>query len=1426
MNKLNVRLLLAVIGTSMVLAVGVYFVHRYQVRRQAGFYLQRAKVARAEGRIDEAVGLAQRYVALQPTDAEGLAEYGSLLSATGSYESAYRILGAVLVRDGSRDDVRREMVDVAIALGRFTDAIDHIRGLATLNQPPETDLLVDLARCHRALGDYGAAEEAFTRAIEQKCDPVVYEECARMLESQLGRPDDASATIAQVVADHPENYRSYVIRGNWLLQHARNGGPSASAKDGSAWDDAVSAAQLAQDELDVVSLLARAANSEERINVAAQRIQEAIEETPLNEQLYAAAAELELKREDRGSAVDSAVEVLDRGLEQIPQSLELLWIRAGLQLEIGELADVKSASEQLRQGGYPTAPLDYLDARVLASEEKWTDAQELLVGIERDAQTSAELLRQADYWLGVCYWNLGNHDQATTAFRRAISADPLGIPAREGLAAALVSKGDVAAALNEYWQLSSLPAAPVSVVINWARLHILAKLRGDSSEKDWQTVDWRLAQIASSYPDLVDVPILQAELAFRRKDYDEAIQLLSTAVGEHPDEERLQLARIALISHCPDPDWNQVDDLLEEAKEQFGDSSSLRVVALDVLGARGHDDVAERLDALADVPDRWSPDDQARVSAGLARAYLNIGDDETALQYAESVADHKPGDLMVRLFLFDLAYRRKDDSVLQRVLSEIQEIEGEGPLWHYGKAVQLVLRADERSDDAALAEAMRHLNESAARRPFWVRVPWLQGEVLERQGDQTAAIAKYTRAIELGERRPEAIAQATTLLYRQARFVEADAMLRKLQQEDRQSPFSPELNRLESEVSLQLDDADRALKLAKQAVTEEDSPENHLWLAQVLERTEMFDDAERALRDAISRAPSDTSYWLALIQFLGRRENPTLAEDAIDEAQQQIDPQRRAFFNAQCRESLGQSAEALDAYKLANEQAPLDPVVLRSFAAFLLRQQDFDQAEPLLRSLAGDDVAAEAEDQAWARRTLAFEMARRPGRASFEDARALIDVNLQLDPDSPADKRVQALIWAAQPTRQARQSAIQLFERLQNEGGKLSDDDLFLLAQLYISDNNDWQRGNQLFRGLLSRQGDENPRIIATYIQLLLQRGETRDAELWLNQLQKIAPNDRATEELGLQLLFERKQYSRLDSALNETMIAALADPQNRDVDAVGSIAARYEIFARSLRKKDESEWAEKFSQAAETIYQKLADDEPSTAHLLAGYFARQNRVEQAVETLASLVDAGEYSIVGFVTTVRQLLTRASKAQISELQSLTESVVRDKNRPAASLLLLADLLSWQQNADAAEQHYKSVLQQDPRNTQALNNLAMMIALSQNRTSEAMALVNDAIENSGESGSLLDTRGVVHLVAGNVKDALSDFDKAIAERDTPDRHFHRSQALLLLRQTSQAEAAYRRAREIGLARELLHPLERPGLDQLSLQFGSSKPGTTL
>ena len=221
----------------------------------------------------------------------------------------------------------------------------------------------------------------------------------------------------------------------------------------------------------------------------------------------------------------------------------------------------------------------------------------------------------------------------------------------------------------------------------------------------------------------VDFWIAQANLAARRGELDQAQQILDEA-------RRPSSATSASTPPCPGP------FLLRE----HGPSG------------RGRDREAGRR------ADAFSPDEKVRLWNGLVDNLLEIKEYDRAKRLCRQIARLQPHDAMIRYRLLELALVTHDArdpaaslAELDRVLEEIDDIAGQGPLWLYGKAVRLKLEAGSDKPEL-LDEAMDYASAGAENAALAGRGPTSSREKsAASKGQDEEALQHYLAG--LGQRR-------------------------------------------------------------------------------------------------------------------------------------------------------------------------------------------------------------------------------------------------------------------------------------------------------------------------------------------------------------------------------------------------------------------------------------------------------------------------------------------------------------------------------------------------------------------------------------------------------------------------------------------------------------------------------------------------
>lgn len=1461
MRTLNVRLLVVLLFIGLLVSAAAYAVHGYQVRRNADDLWQAAKSAESRNERALAIDLFQRYVALVPTgNVEALADLGMLLSEAGQVTDAHRILEHVLRLDSSRNEVRRRTVDMALELGRFQDVQHHLTVLLKTS-PDDSSLHALMARSHAALSQPSDAAKSYRAALELAPNNVLlYGELAELTRSALKDPLAALDVLDEMVRENPELALAYVVRGRHYLDHSSEivrarAGKLPSAEDDAddedssdqptatevdvpqaddqpeklALRDARSALERQKDDQEVIVFAVRCLMVNDLPDEAREIASRGLEQYPKTPFLYGSLADLDRKAGD----LPGAISWFERGLQAIPNEVDLSWNLADTLIDVGRYGDAERELAKLKTREYPKPPIAYLEAKILSSQKKWFEASHQFESLRAVLIDWPELAKQADLYLGLCYQQLGRNDLQLTAYRRAATVDSRWVPARLGVASGLLATGKLEEALEEYRQIAALPGASTFVLAQLARVAILTNLQRNESERNWRQVEALVDRLEELDRESIVVPLLRAEILVAQEKLEEASELVAAARDRSPESAELWQGLVSLAELQADE--AKARGFIDEYKRLNGDTVAARLMDARHSAMYQRASAQEKLRELSQNVAAFSEEETTELYAGLAGWTLGIGDYNETERLCTIVAERQPTNLRIRLLLFDLAYRAAKLSAMERILEQLHQIERSGPLWHYGTAVRLAVLARENKSPELYVQAKQHLTEARSVRPTWARIPVLLGRISDAMGDEDGALANYSQAIEFGERSPEIVGRLVRMLYQRRRFLQADQVIRKLQEQ--KSPFSTQLTQLATAVSLRLRDRERTLSFVTQAAKESDDPEELIWAARILGGLGKNDEAEVNFRQAIKLyddsedtvGPADyANAWVALIQHLGRTAQLNKAEEALKEATAKIPPGEAPLALAQALESIGRFADAETQYRAALESAPDEIPLMRRVADFWLRRNQPDDADPLLQRILKMDAATE-DDLVWCRRSLSVILIARPTPANLKQSLELIKVNLELDPQSAPDRRAKALALAQMSDPESLNEAAQILESVLQEEAADGDESKglesrFVLAKVYVA-LKDHPKALQHLRTLLVAKERDEPRYLAYYAKYLISRQEMVEAERWVNRLASVDPQNFEALALAAEIRFGRGQFAELLRSIENDAAKPIGTPIQQQ-ERRRQAAFLLEDFSHRLKRATEESpgdaaekrrWKESFLNVANTLIKKFEELQPDGTLALSAFYARNGKFDDSLNLLEKNLGQSRIEEIAAVTGTAISMGTATKEQLARIERLLRQSVDTHKRPLVLLLALADHLNWTGKYSEAEQLYREALIHRPDNLAALNNLAVLLALQGKSGGEPLKLIEQAISLAGAQAVLLDSRGTVLLAMGDTDRAGKDFRRAIALQPTRGGYFRL--ALVELNQGNQeaARTSLAKARELGLRAETLHPLERPLLEQLEFQL---------
>ena len=1404
-----------------------FVVHAFQISRNASAFVREAKRAQADKRPREAIEHMRRYVKLAPDDPEGLLLFGTLLASVDRNEAALLTLSQALQKWPDRMDIRRKFVEVSMNLGRFADATDQLKGSLIPASPEDGGLFELLSRCQIGQSLYQEAEKTLETAIETAPDQLdCYLMLAVLRQSKLNRPGDAIEPVNQMVDNNPGNHLSYFKRIQWLLQRIseirsslkvsrRTNLADVNALLDQARQDVDQMLKLAPNYGDGILLAIQVAHNCGQDDDALKLARHGVEVEPDESRFYSVLAELEVGANNP----DGAVEVLRRGTVAAKNSSQLKWLLADTLIGKREFSDATTIIEQLRLARYPEAMVNFLEGELEVNRAEWLEAIRLFNAARPGMRDQPNLVKRLDYWLGISYREIKSTEQSLICFRRSISIDPDWIPPRLALADSLLQAGSAREAISEYRLATSKPGNSIATMLELARSQLIANLQTKAELRNWSDFDDTLTTIEKSEQVPVKVAMLRMEKLIANDQLEAAGKVISEAREAYPDEMELWSAQMALLQI--DKNWDRLEELLQDASKIFGDTVDLRILKGRYLIQRYENEAVGQLRLLSIPATDWKENDRIQLATAFAPIFLAVKEFDDSQNLALEVARAEPKNLNVRLLLLDLASRAKRPELMESVLEEIRGITGEGAIWNYAKAFLLTVMARDDAIGDSLDDAIPYLKKSRILAPNWERVPLLLAEVYEAKGMRKTACDQYLESIQLGERRTSIVSRVLTLLFFDRRFEDAEKLIRMLHES--QSSFTEEMARAEVDLSLQLGRREDALRTAEQLVSKSDEAQDPVWLGDVFIALEKPAEATRQFRRAIQIHPEAAEPRIGLVRSLKLSGLVDQAEIAIDEGLSSVSPDESVLTAAKCYEILGKLNLARDNFRSAVDRSPSDLTKHQELASFFLRTSDTVNAVATLRKMielaSGSDEPTIAV-RMWARRNLVPLLVAVGDSTKLTESMKIIEQNLaELTQPSIEDLRLKALILASGASDTERRQSIGILEKLLSENPSSASalEDRFLLAQLYLQ-TGDRSKSRSELRKLISVQKD-NPQYLNAYALLSLQAGETSEAELYVNLLKKLAPNEISTFDLQAKLLYAKGRYAELVKVLKGIGDVGIKDLKQSESNAKSRLwaAQQLEEYARLLMTNGKNDDSNTFVEAAEYCFGKFVLERPNEMLVLAEFLAQTNQIDRALNLLQEHAPASPPARVANVAIRIMRNAGATKPQLARLQEVLNDNIETLGKPLVLELTSAELLSWRGEYREAINAYRKLLARFEESLALRNNLAILLSMTMNEHKEALELLEKAIEIHGPVADLLDSRGIVYLGAGDTKKALTEFYEVIKQNDSAEAHFHLALALAELKQFNDAQVSLDRADTRSISAQTLHPLDRSRLKTLRLQL---------
>lgn len=1398
MRTLNLRFAAGlIVGLALVVA-GAFFLHHYQSDRIARDMRWQVDRCRESGETDEAIRNAYRYLEFRPDDVEMLVELSTWLeSRPGGRKQVTGVINLVeraLRVTPDRDDLRRRVVVLNLRLSRWGECLDHLDRLLQ-NQPNDPELLAWLGECKQWTGRHAEAAASYKKSL--LADPkrvATYLDYSYLLHRHLRQTDEARRMLEAAVAQCPDRADARIALARFLRM--LNKMPEAQA----AANEAV---RLAPDDVTVLMTAGEIFQADGKFRQARELMQRASDREPNNGRVTCSLAWLMLVE----GKSDEALTRLRSALAENPNDVNILTLMGDMLALDGRLTAVEAVVADLDklQKAHPeqSRHADYMKGRLAMRRGDYAGAADQLDRLRLASAKSPNFVKQVNYLLANCYRELRREPQELEAYRRIVESDENAAFFRLEFARALAHYGEIDESLNQYRAAVQRQDLPPRSVVD-ALGEIVDRCRKVHADKSLGAFERTFEAVKADDPS-INAVLAKVELWRLRSRLPEALKIADQYLARHPNHVPMHGERVRILDAMFGPD--RAASALAEAERRLGDQAEFRIARLRLAGPRTSPGHCGPLLAAGAKLDGFTPDDRVQVLSELITTCAAVGDSMALGQALEMLRHSRPDHMAARSVLLSRAITANDHALRTALRDELAAIEGANGWCGRLSAVEADVASAQSGDARAAAAARSALEAMAKERPGDPVVEFQLGRLAEI-ADAPGAREHYSAALDRGLLDQPIEEQL-------ARLVLADVDRRKVRVLIEDSPLFDRL-RIEADrafirILLPMAAASNRSSLADRLLraNPDATGPQLVWLGRILQEIGSSRPAQAAFDRATKVAPASEETWAARLGYYAEQGDQAKVNDLIAEARKTLSAGDTALAISRWLESSGRLGETVKLLREAATQNPSDTSIRKRLAGLYIQTGQVAEARAELSAII-DQPKVHADDLAWARRTLAVNLAVAPSTEAFRKALALIDKNQAGESRAPEDMRALAVVLAAQRGRQfderggltCRQKALTTLELLDKDDG-MTADDLVLSARLLRSEQREdaWRQAAER----LEREHGNNVTALTYLVREAIRSDRLPDAERLLARLQALDPNRFET----IALTYIAKNLAG-DEAGATTLAETYVDGAAGSVKAARSLRVGLLVteFLQNYALADKPQAAA----AARTLGIRMTRQglgrDPQALLNLVRLYCRDGRTDLALDFLQTDAVRRSFSIEATAAAAALVLRNGDPTpqQTQAVVRMVEDFARRNPSSVSLMLARADLLDSQRKHEKAAEIYRHVLQTDPNNLLALNNLAWILSFDPKMIGEAQRLIQEAIDRNGPLDALLETRGRILFAAGKRDEGMRDLAEAVASSPSAGGYFSLALMYSQAERPDQARVALDQARRFGLSPADVHPLD--------------------
>ncbi|OHB58296.1 MAG: hypothetical protein A2Y07_04170 [Planctomycetes bacterium GWF2_50_10] len=1315
MRRINFKLVIIVVVGIAILAVTAVALRNWQKNRMALGRLTSGLDAYRNANWEQAASDLGKYIVVVPDDVQILLKYAdSHLNIRPlkrkNIQHAISTYRAVLRVDPANRAASQRLVELYLKLGMYGES--ELIASRQLELSPDPNIERMLVASLVAQRKFKESFNRLEQVVKQRPgDVLAYEALTQLCERRPELSDNSPKYwIDKAIETNPDSAMAYIIRAAY---NARKDPNAASA-------DLAKAQQL-----DLCAPATRLRLSQELVNIG---------------MLETAKTHLiTLQREDnkdvdvwqtwamwaiRSQSKDEMLRVATQGLAQLgSQRWDFMPVAVELFIDGEDFTQASKCLDELDKQDVAPASVAYLRGLLAARRGRGYEAVACFQKSIGFGNENPRLMITLAQTLAA----LGDEQSAINQIRSLVSKEPESIDARLYLSKLLLQNNDpdgAAVQAQELLQYSPNNTEGKQVLAQAYIQQYGSKLAQDTYARS--QVAALVNEIKSTGPDSPPSVLLQFQLALQSGQYDQAASSLSTLSTLSPDDPEVTIAAADLLIA-----QKKTDDAVAQLNKgitKHPDSVALVRYLANLLVEKN--DNTQACQVLKTSLDRASnPDTKRSLGLMLADQYRKLNSDQ-AYSLLVLLDKQFPDDITIKRKLLTFEKVVEDATLADNLIRQIKAVEGQqGWQWRYEQAkLWFVLKNfNERG-----SQIITLLEENLRANPEDQQSRLLLAMVYDRAGQTQLAISTYENAIARSPRDLRIIIPAVAFLQKAKEFDKADSILTQAAKDNLSHPI---LTGYSLQSSLRKGHLASATGILEQLRCADPNNQSlDLYLAIIKMRQNDYASASKLLENLRRLQPDSLPVANAFVELSLRQENKRQAIAVCDEIVKKIGSADAVLLRARTLHAVGDPNAALVAYKQAAQLDPNNAQVWFHLGQYYYSLDSIDDAASAIEKA----LRIEPQNQDMIKQAIElFLQSTNPALAQ----RGLKMLNTTLAAN-PADLDLQAAKARALlsfGTGPALDEAVSMLTHI-TDSNPTNPTAWQLLAQAFLDKNDPVAALDAAIHGLVflpnnrelllykaKAQAASNPQLAIPTLKILHET-DPNDSEIALN-LAGIYARSNSYKD-ALEIL--RKQLPRTSGPVQKRVSVALAIATYKSGDKVQARKLLDQL--KSVDINDPTLLLADISIMKDELkYDQLVS-------LACDWFRDHPQDSSTIITIAN--DLGTSNI------------DTSRLAAVRILENTSAAARDSYTLASAYARMLYIIG---NSEKAAHAYTRVLELQPQDLVAMNNLAWILCEQQGKFNEALKVTQKGLEISPQYLDLIDTRGMAFFRLGQYQKAIVDFN---------------------------------------------------------------------